>query len=221
MAGEVALDQTLELAERHAFDGQLIEQSAKLTRELQRLRRRLGDRMALIIDEGRDQLRQQRLSFGGLDGGRQGKRAGVAGGDLPFAFVEIAQRGQPRQQGRFAVGGPQKGLPQRPHRAPRRHEDQHVGHCQRIAAVFGQDATGQLVGETAVDADGEYAFHANTRSASASAHGVPTWNQSPSLMSPYSRFIASARFHSLRSENGPSGESRNRRASQTEMLAKR
>src|SRR6266851_5225378 len=107
------------------------------------------------------------------------------------------------------------------HRAPRRHEDQHVGHCQRIAAVFGQDATGQLVGETAVDADGEYALHANTRSASASAHGVPTWNQSPSLMSPYSRVTASARFHSLRSENGPSGESRNRRASQTEMLAKR
>ena len=36
-----------ELAERHALDGKLVEQPPELARELQRLRRRLGDGMAL------------------------------------------------------------------------------------------------------------------------------------------------------------------------------
>ncbi len=220
MAGEIALDQAFELAERHALDGQLVEQPAELARELERLRRRLGDGMALVVLEGRNESRQQRLALGGLDGGRQGERAAVACRHLPLAFIEVAQRRQPRQQGGLATGRAQKGLAQRAHRASCRQQDQHIGQRQRIAAMLGQHACGQLVGEAAVDADGEHACHASMRSASASAWGVPIWNQSPSLKTANSRPLSSAWFHSLSSEKGPSGESWNRRASQTDTLAK-
>ena len=220
MAGEIALDQAFELAERHALDGQLVEQAAELARKLQRLRRRLGDGMALVVLEGRHELRQQRLALGRLDGGRQGKRTAIACPHLPFAFVEVAQRCQPRQEGGPAVRCAQEGLAQCPHRAPCRQQDQHVGQRQRIAAMPGEHTRRQLVGEAAVDADGEHACHASMRSASASAWGVPTWNQSPSLNTPNNRPTSSARFHNLSSEKGPSGESRNRRASQTDTLAK-
>ena len=196
MAGEVALDEAFELAERHALDGQLVEQPAELARELERLRRRLGDGMALVVLEGRHELRQQRLALGGLDGGRQGKRAAVARRHLPLAFVEVAQRRHPRQQGGLAVRRAQEGLAQRPHRAPRRQQDQHVGQRQRIAAMAGEHARRQFVGEAAVDADGEHALHPSTRSAAARASGVPTWNQSPSWNTPNSRPTASARFQS-------------------------
>ena len=47
----------------------------------------------------------------------------------------------------------------RAHRAPRRQQDQRIGQRQRIAAMLGQHARRQLVGEAAVDADGEDALH--------------------------------------------------------------
>ena len=40
--------------------------------------------------------------------------------------------------------------------------------------MLGQHALRQLVGEAAVDADGEDTLHPSTRSASARAAGVPT-----------------------------------------------
>jgi len=46
---EVAVDQGLQLLERHAVDGQFIEQAAQLARQLQRLRRRLRDRLAVVV----------------------------------------------------------------------------------------------------------------------------------------------------------------------------
>src|ERR1700722_12451884 len=176
--------------------------------------------MALIVLKGQNQSRQQRLALGGLDGGRQGQRAAVVCRRLPFAFIQVAQRRQPRKQGGLATGRAQEGLAQRAHRTPRRQQDQHVGQRQRIAAMLGQHAGRQLVGEAAVDADGEHAFHESRRSASASAWGVPIWNQSPSLKTPNSRPFSSAWFHSLSSEKAPSGAFWNSRASQTDTLAK-
>ena len=78
MAREVALDQPLELRERHAFDGKLVEQAAEFAREFQRLRRRLCNGMALVVGEGRDQLGQQSLALGRIDGRRQRERIAVA-----------------------------------------------------------------------------------------------------------------------------------------------
>ena len=72
---------------------------------------------------------------------------------VPGAIVEIAERRHLRQQGRLAVGGAQEGLAQRAHRAAGRQQDQRVGEDQRIAAVLGEHARGQLVGEPSVDAD--------------------------------------------------------------------
>src|SRR5678815_1449336 len=91
----------------------------------------------------------------------------------------------------------------------------------RLASVGGEHARRQLVGEPPVDADRVDARHRNTVSASARACGVPTWNHAPSWTRPNSRPFASARVHSFRSENGPSGESRNSRESHTETLANR
>ena len=221
VAGEVAFDEAFEPIERHAFDGEFVEQAAELAGKFQRLCRRLRNGMALVVGEGCHELCEQRLAFCGLDGGRQGERVAVARGDLPFAVVDVAQRRHAGQDRGRAVGGPQEGLAQGPDRAARRQQDQHVGEGQRIAAMLGQHHPRQLVGEAPLRADGEEAFHPSTRSASASADGVPTWNQSPSWTRANRRPACSERFHSFRREKGPSGEPLNRRESQTEMLAKR
>ena len=221
MAREVAVDQPLELRERDAFDGQLVEQAAEFARELQRLRRRLRDGMALVVLEGGHELRQERITLGWLDGGRQSERIALARGDLPFAVVDVPERRHARQDRRLAAGGAQEGLAQRAHRTARRQQDQHIGGGKRIAAVLGQHHPRQLVGKAAFGGDGEDALHPSTRSASARAEGVPMWNQSPSCTRANRRPACSERFHSLRSEKGPSGEPLNRRESQTEMLAKR
>ena len=154
VAGEVALDQAFQPVEGDAFDGELVEQSAELARQRQGLRGRLGNGL-LAVGEGRDQLCQQRVALGGLDGGRQGERAAVTRRHLPFAFVDIAQRRHARQDRGLAVGGAQEGLAQRPHRTAGRQQDQHVGQRQRIAAILRQHAHRQLVGEATVDGDGE------------------------------------------------------------------
>ncbi len=184
MGREVALDEPLELAEGHAFDGEFVEQAAQFARELQGLRRRLCDGMSLVILEARDELREQRLALGGLDGGRQRESIAVAGSDLPFAIIDVAQRRHARQDRRCTVGGAQEGFAQGADRAPGRQQDQHVGQRQRIVRVFGEHHPRQLVDEAAFRADGEESLHPSTRSASASAAGVPTWNQSPSCTRP-------------------------------------
>ena len=184
MTREVAFDQPFELIERHAFDGEFVEQQAKLTRELQRLRRRLCDGMSLVVLEGCHELGEQRLALRRVDGRRQRQRVTITGGDFPFAVIDVAQRRHARQDRGRAVGGAQEGFTQGAHRAPRRQQDQHIRERKRIAAVLGQHHPRQLVGETAFGADGEEALHPSTRSASASAAGVPTWNQSPSCTTP-------------------------------------
>src|SRR5678815_209735 len=88
--------------------------------------------------------------------------------------VLAAYRREPRQQGWLAVRGAQEGLAQRAHRAAGRQQDQDIGELQRIAAEFGQYAGRQLVGEAAVDADGEDSLHRSSASASGSACSVPT-----------------------------------------------
>ena len=104
VAGEVALDQAFEPVERHAVDGQLVEQTGELARELQRLRRRLRDRLAVVVLEGRDQLasaapRARRRRSRAAGRGRRHRPAAP----VPVALVEIAERGHARQQGRLAV----------------------------------------------------------------------------------------------------------------------
>ena len=182
--GEVAVDQRFQLVERHAVDRQLVEQACEFTRELERLRGGLRDRLAVVVREGGHKARQQRLAFGCIDRGWQGERGGVARQGLPFALVEIAERRHARQDRGLAARGAQEGLAQRAHRAAGRHQDQHIGERQRVGDMLGQHAARQLVGEAPVDADGEDALHASTCSASASARGVPTWNHWPSCTRP-------------------------------------
>ena len=184
MAREIAFDQSFELLERHAFDCQLVEQAAELARELERLRGRLRNGMILVVFEGGHELCQQRLALRRIDGGRQGQGAVVARRQVPFAVVDVAERRHPRQDRGLAARRPQESLAECAHRAPGRYQDQDVGQGEGIAAMLSQHALRQLVGEAAVDADGEDAPHPSTRSASASAAGVPTWNQSPSWTSP-------------------------------------
>ena len=181
MAGKVALDQRFQPVERHAFDGQLVEQAAELARQRQRLGGRLGDRMTLVVGEGADQCRQEGVAFGGFDGRRQAERIAVPRGQLPLAIVDVAQRRQPRQYGGLAAAGAQEGFAQGPHRAAGRHQDQQIGERQRVAAMFRQHPRRQRVGEATVYGDGEDAAHpCRCRSTAARACGVPIWNQSPS-----------------------------------------
>lgn len=221
VVGKVAVDQSFEFLERHAVDGQLVEQAGEFAGELERLGRRLGNGLVLFLAESQDQLGEQCFALGGLDSGRQGERGAVAGGALPVVVVDIAQRRHARQQCRLAAGGAQEGFAQRPHGTPRRHEDQHVGQSQRIVALLGQHAARQLVGKAPVDADREDALHPSTRSASASACGVPIWNHWPSCTSAWSWPACSARVHSFTSEKGLSGAPWNKRESQIDTLAKR
>ena len=173
MLGEIAGDEIGEAAEVDALDRQLVEQAAQFARELERLRRRLGDRMALVVAEGRHELGQQGLARRGVDGRRQGERGVVARRQVPLAVVDVAQRRHARQDRGRPPGRAQESLAQRSHRAPRRHQDQDIRQGQRIAAVLGQHALRELVGEAMVDADGEDAVHPSRRSAWARAAGVP------------------------------------------------
>jgi hypothetical protein len=140
--------------------------------------------VALVILERGHELRQQCLAFRRIDGGWQREGDVVARRQIPFAVVDVAQRGHAGQDRGLAVRRAQESLAQRAHRASGRQQDQDIGQVEGIAAVLGQHAVSQLVGETAVDVDGEDALHPSTRSASASAAGVPTWNHWPSCTRP-------------------------------------
>jgi hypothetical protein len=133
----------------------------------------LGDRLTLVVPEGQHQLGEQRLALGGIDRRRQGQCSAVVGRLTPIAVVEIAERGEPRQDGRLATGRPQEGVTECTHCPSRRQQDQDVGQRQWIAAVFSQNPARQLVDEAAIHADGEEASHTSAFSASASACGVP------------------------------------------------
>ena len=54
--GELALDQAFEAIKRDTVDGELVEQPAEFARQLERLRRRLGDGLALIVPVGLHEL---------------------------------------------------------------------------------------------------------------------------------------------------------------------
>ncbi len=138
----------------------------------------------MIVLERCDQLRQQRLALDVVDGGWQGKGRAIAQRVVPVTVVEIAERGEPRQQGGLAIGGAQEGLAQRAHRASGRHQDQHLGERHWIAAVLGEQAVSQFVGEATVDANGEDTVHRKTCSASRNACSVPMWNHWPSWSRP-------------------------------------
>ena len=86
--------------------------------------------------------------------------------------------------------------------------------------MLGEHARRQLVGEAAVDADGEHAFHRQHAFGGGERLGRADMEPVAVMDTPNSRPAASARFQSCSSEKRPSGESRNRRASQTDTLAK-
>ena len=97
VAREIFFDQRFQLLERHAVDRQFVEQARELAGKLQRLRRRLGDRLAPIVPETGDEFGEQRFAFGRFDGRRQGEGGAVSGGGLPVAVVDVAQRSHVRQ----------------------------------------------------------------------------------------------------------------------------
>ena len=102
--GEIAGYEILQLVEAHPFDRQLVEQPAELARELEGLGCGLRDGMTLIVPEGDDELRQQRLALRGIDRGRQSQSRVVYGRQIPLAVVDIAERRHPRQDRGLAVG---------------------------------------------------------------------------------------------------------------------
>ena len=122
-------------------------------------------------------------------------------------------------------GGAQEGLAQRPHRAAGRQQDQHVGQRQRIAAILrparpcaSSSAKRRSMAMVKTHPGTLHRQHALRRGERLRACRYGTSRRHGPCRS--SRPAASARCQSCSSENGPSGESRNRRGSQIETLAK-
>jgi len=177
--GEVPSNQTLELAERHP--SMQLSSSRPSSRARSALRRRLGDRMALSsMKAGRDAPAAPLVSAGSMDG-RQGKaRRHRRRATLPFTFVEIAQRGEPRQQGGCRPR-PQKAARTDSTSACQANEDKHVGQPSLTASRSASTHKGKIVGdETAVRWPMVRVIcpFMPIRAPPRQRHGVPIWKQS-------------------------------------------